>query len=86
MSQGSRRENPFTKRFPEAEGKFEQAVKDNPRFAEAHNNLGYTLKKQGAANYQKSLEHYNTAVPIWLFRCCPAGIIVDLNRYVPGGG
>src|SRR6202022_3348960 len=50
----------LAKRFPEAQAKFEQAVKENPRFAEAHNNLGYTLRKQGAANYQKSLQHYNT--------------------------
>jgi tetratricopeptide (TPR) repeat protein len=54
----------LAKRFPEAQAKFEQAVKKNPRFAEAHNNLGYTLRKQGAANYQKSLEHYNTAIEL----------------------
>ena len=54
----------LAKRFPEAQAKFEQAVKENPRFAEAHNNLGYTLRKQGTANYQKSLEHYNTAIEL----------------------
>jgi tetratricopeptide (TPR) repeat protein len=54
----------LAKRFPEAQAKFEQAVKENPRFAEAHNNLGYTLRKQGAVNYQKSLEHYNTAIEL----------------------
>jgi tetratricopeptide (TPR) repeat protein len=54
----------LAKRFPEAQAKFEQAVKENPRFAEAHNNLGYTLRKQGAANYQNSLEHYNTAIEL----------------------
>jgi TolA-binding protein len=27
----------LAKRFPEAQAKFEQAVKENPRFAEAHN-------------------------------------------------
>jgi tetratricopeptide (TPR) repeat protein len=54
----------LAKRFPEAQSKFEQAVKENPRFAEAHNNLGYTLRKQGALNYQKSLEHYNTAIEL----------------------
>ena len=54
----------LAKRFPEAQAKFEQAVKENPRFAEAHNNLGYTLRKQGAANYQKSLEQYNTAIEL----------------------
>jgi tetratricopeptide (TPR) repeat protein len=54
----------LAKRFPEAQAKFEQAVKENPRFAEAHNNLGYTLRKQGAANYQKSLEHYDIAIEL----------------------
>jgi tetratricopeptide (TPR) repeat protein len=54
----------LAKRFPEAQAKFEQAIKENPRFAEAHNNLGYTLRKQGAANYQKSLEQYNTAIEL----------------------
>jgi tetratricopeptide (TPR) repeat protein len=54
----------LAKKFPQAEAKFEQAVKENPRFAEAHNNLGYTLRKQGAGNYQKSLEHYNTAIEL----------------------
>jgi tetratricopeptide (TPR) repeat protein len=52
----------LAKKLPEAQAKFEQAVKENPRFAEAHNNLGYTLRKQGVANYEKSLEHYNTAI------------------------
>jgi tetratricopeptide (TPR) repeat protein len=36
----------LAKRFPEAEAKLEQAVKENPRFADAHNNLGYTLRKR----------------------------------------
>ena len=54
----------LAKQFAGAQAKFEQAVKENPRFAEAHNNLGYTLRKQGAANYQKSLEHYNTAIAL----------------------
>jgi tetratricopeptide (TPR) repeat protein len=54
----------LAKKFPEAQAKFEQAVKENPRFAEAHNNLGYTLRKQGATNYQQSLEHYNTAIEL----------------------
>ena len=54
----------LAKRFPEAQAKFEQAVKENPRFAEAHHNLGYSLRKQGASNYQKSLEHYNIAIEL----------------------
>ena len=31
----------LAKQFVGAHAKFEQAVKENPRFAEAHNNLGY---------------------------------------------
>jgi tetratricopeptide (TPR) repeat protein len=54
----------LAKRFPEAQAKFEQAIKKNPRFAEAHNNLGYTLRKQGPAHFQKSLEQYNTAIEL----------------------
>jgi tetratricopeptide (TPR) repeat protein len=54
----------LAKRFPEAQAKFEQAIKKNPSFAEAHNNLGYTLRKQGPAHFQKSLEHYNTAIEL----------------------
>ena len=54
----------LAKQFAGAQAKFEQAVKENPSFAEAHNNLGYTLRKQGAANYQKSLEQYNTAIEL----------------------
>jgi tetratricopeptide (TPR) repeat protein len=52
----------LAKRFPEAQAKFEQAVKENPRFAEAHSNLGYTLRKQGAANYQKWLDKHTVRV------------------------
>jgi tetratricopeptide (TPR) repeat protein len=54
----------LAKRFPEAQAKFEQAVKEDPRFAEAHNNLGYTLRKEGATNYQQSLKHYDTAIEL----------------------
>jgi tetratricopeptide (TPR) repeat protein len=54
----------LAKRFPQAQAKLEQAIKKNPRFAEAHNNLGYTLRKQGPAQFQKSLEQYNTAIEL----------------------
>ena len=40
------------RQFAQAEGKFEQAVKLDPRFAEAYNNLAFTLRKQGSANFQ----------------------------------
>jgi tetratricopeptide (TPR) repeat protein len=52
------------KKFAEAQVKFEQALAENPNFAEAHNNLGYSLRKQGPQNYSKALEHYNKAIQL----------------------
>ena len=52
------------KKFAEAQVKFEQALSDSPNFAEAHNNLGYSLRKQGPQNYSKALEHYNRAIQL----------------------
>src|SRR6516164_4860991 len=43
---------------------FERAVKKDPGFAEAHNNLAFCLRKQGSQNFQKSLEHYNRAIAL----------------------
>jgi tetratricopeptide (TPR) repeat protein len=51
-------------KWAQAQAKFEQAVKADPKFAEAHNNLAFTLRKQGSANFQKSLEHYNKAIQL----------------------
>ncbi|MGA8654983.1 MAG: tetratricopeptide repeat protein [Chthoniobacterales bacterium] len=52
------------KKFAEAQVKFQQALSGNPNFAEAHNNLGYSLRKQGPQNYSKALEHYNRAIQL----------------------
>ena len=52
------------KQFARAQAKFEEAVKQNPGFAEAHNNLAFCLRKQGSQNFQKSLEHYNQAIAL----------------------
>ena len=52
------------KKFGAAQVKFEQAIHDNPDFAEAHNNLGFTLRQQGPQNYAKALEHYNKAIQL----------------------
>jgi tetratricopeptide (TPR) repeat protein len=49
-------------KFAAAQAKFEQAIRDNPNFAEAHNNLGFTLRQQSPQNYAKALQHYNTAI------------------------
>ena len=52
------------KKFAEAQVKFQEAVSAKPYFAEAHNNLGYSLRKQGTQNYAKALEHYNQAIQL----------------------
>lgn len=52
------------KNFAAAQIKFEQAIRDDPDFAEAHNNLGFTLRQQGPQNYSKALEHYNKAIEL----------------------
>jgi tetratricopeptide (TPR) repeat protein len=52
------------KRFAQAQADFEQAVKLDPNFAEAYNNLAFVLRKQGAANNQKSLAYYNKAIQL----------------------
>jgi tetratricopeptide (TPR) repeat protein len=50
------------KNFAAAQVKFEQAIRYKPDFAEAHNNLGFTLRQQGPQNYSKALQHYNEAI------------------------
>src|SRR5262249_26365501 len=52
------------KQFARAQANFEQAVKEDPGFAEAHNNLAFCLRKQGSQNFQKSLEHYDKALAL----------------------
>jgi TolA-binding protein len=53
-----------SRKFAEAQAMFEQAIRDNPNFAEAHNNLGFTLREQGRQNYAKALQHYNRAIQL----------------------
>lgn len=50
--------------FSKAEKQFREALEHNERFAEAHNNLAYTLRKQGAENYDEALKHYNRAIEL----------------------
>jgi hypothetical protein len=54
----------LAKKFAAAQIKFEQAIRDNPDFAEAHNNLGFTLREQGPQNYAKALAQYNKAIQL----------------------
>lgn len=50
--------------YNEAETKFTAALEKNPKMAEAYNNLGYTLRKQGVQNYKEALSHYNSAIDL----------------------
>ena len=52
------------KKFAKAEKQFRKALDHNERFAEAHNNLAYTLRKQGEAHYAEALKHYNRAIEL----------------------
>ena len=51
-------------KYAKAQTKFEAALKRNPKMAEAYNNLGYSLRKQGPANYDKALRNYNRAIEL----------------------
>lgn len=54
----------FKKEWAGAQQQLEAALAINDKLAEAHNNLAYVLRKQGAQNYAKSLEHYNRAIEL----------------------
>src|SRR5258708_39398403 len=51
-----------SKRFAEAEARFAQALRNSPRFAEAHTYLGYSLVMEWPPKYLIALEHYNRAI------------------------
>lgn len=52
------------KKFAKAEKQFRKSLQQNESFAEAHNNLAYTLRKQGSANFDEALKHYNRAIQL----------------------
>lgn len=51
-------------KYEKAQAKFEAALAKNPNMAEAHNNLGYSLRKQGPENYEEALRHYDRAIEL----------------------
>jgi len=51
-------------KYEKAQAKFETALAKNPNMAEAHNNLGYSLRKQGPENYEEALRHYDRAIEL----------------------
>ena len=52
------------KKFSKAEKEFRKALALNETFAEAHNNLAYTLRKQGPEYYDEALQHYNRSIEL----------------------
>jgi tetratricopeptide (TPR) repeat protein len=54
----------YDKDFVAAEKQFRKALDVNEDFAEAHNNLAYTLRKQGADHFEEALRHYNRAIEL----------------------
>ena len=52
------------KRHREAQALFEQALAGDETLAEAHNNLAFTLRMQGAHNFDAALKHYNRALEL----------------------
>jgi len=54
----------MNKKFNQAEKQFREALAINERFAEAHNNLAYTLRKQGPEYYEEALDHYNRSIEL----------------------
>jgi len=51
-------------KYEKAQAEFETALAKNPDMAEAHNNLGYSLRKQGPENYEEALRHYDRAIEL----------------------
>jgi tetratricopeptide (TPR) repeat protein len=54
----------LSRRFAEAQAKFEAALAIDERLAEAHNNLAFALRMQGAHNFDRSLKHYDRAIAL----------------------
>jgi Tfp pilus assembly protein PilF len=51
-------------KFAKAEKQFRRSLSINDQSAEAHNNLAYTLRKQGAQHFEEALVHYNKAIEL----------------------
>jgi Flp pilus assembly protein TadD len=52
------------KKYAAAQKKFEQALAVDETLAEAHNNLAFSLRLQGAHNFERALTHYNRALEL----------------------
>jgi tetratricopeptide (TPR) repeat protein len=54
----------LAKQYPAAQQKFEEALRQDNALAEAHNNLAFSLRVQGARNFDRALQHYNRALEL----------------------
>ena len=52
------------RRFADAQRLFEQALELDESLAEAHNNLAFSVRMQGAQNFERALRHYNRAIEL----------------------
>jgi tetratricopeptide (TPR) repeat protein len=52
------------KRYAAAQRKFEEALAADERLAEAHNNLAFSLRMQGAENLERAMKHYDRALEL----------------------
>ena len=52
------------KQFAAAQQKFEEALRLHNTLAEAHNNLAFSLRMQGAHNFDRALKHYDRALEL----------------------
>jgi len=52
------------KQYTAAQRKFEEALQLDEALAEAHNNLAFSLRVQGAHNFDRALKHYNRALEL----------------------
>lgn len=52
------------KRYAAAQAQFEAALAQFETLAEAHNNLAFSLRMQGAHNFDRALKHYDRAIEL----------------------
>lgn len=50
--------------YSRAQRLFEDAIARQEEFAEAHNNLAFSLRMQSRGNFERSLRHYNRAIAL----------------------
>ncbi len=54
----------LAKQYAAAQRKFEEALRQDGALAEAHNNLAFSLRMQGAHNFERAMQHYNRALAL----------------------